>query len=191
MNPKFFPTPEKFRDWLKKNHLTKTELWVGYYKKDSGKKSINWPESVDQALCFGWIDGIRKSVDDNSYKIRFTPRKPNSHWSKVNINKVKVLQKQGLMFPAGLSAFKKMRKDNSALASYEQRDVELPKPYLAAFKKNKLAWNYWMNETPSYRKQAKWWVVSAKQEETRDRRFMILMTDSENHLRVKPLRPLK
>jgi len=188
LKPKFFATPDKFRTWLDKNHHKQAELWVGYHKKATGKPSITWPESVDQALCYGWIDGLRKSLDDSSYMIRFTPRKPDSHWSKVNVNKVKELQKRGLMLPAGLTAFKKMSKNNSGLASFEQENIKMPAKYLAAIKKNKKAWTYFMNEAPSYRKQVTWWIISAKQESTRIKRLQSLIEDSEGNQRVKPLR---
>jgi uncharacterized protein YdeI (YjbR/CyaY-like superfamily) len=187
MEVRFFSTPDHFRKWLQKNHNKANELWVGYYKKSSGKPSITWPESVDQALCFGWIDGIRKSIDAESYKIRFTPRKPSSHWSKINVNKVSELKKQGLMMPAGLKAFKKMRKDNSKEASYEQKVVEIPVAYFRQFRKNKKAWKYYQQQTPSYRKITTWWIISAKKEETRIKRLNKLIKDSEINQKISPL----
>lgn len=188
MKPKFFSKPELFRKWLEKNHNNKEELWVGYYKKATGKPSIDWSESVDQALCYGWIDGLRRSIDEECYMIRFTPRKANSHWSRVNINKVKELKKLGLMKDPGLEAFKKMKKDNSEQASFEQKKVTMPKKYLELFKKNKKAWAYYQKETPSYRKQTTWWIISAKQEATRQKRLQTLISDSENHQWIKALR---
>ena len=186
--PAFFSSPDKFRKWLHENHLKKEELWVGYYKKATGKPSITWPESVDQALCYGWIDGIRKSINEESYMIRFTPRKPKSHWSKVNINKVKELKKKGLMMPSGIAAFRKLSEDNSEKASYEQKRIKMPGKYLEIIKKNKKAWAYFQKETPSYRKQVTWWIISAKQEATRTKRLGILIKDSEDGQRIGPMR---
>src|SRR5205814_4436470 len=139
MNPKFFPTPSAFRKWLAANHAKARELWVGFYKKSSGKPSITWPESVDEALCFGWIDGIRKKIDDESYMIRFTPRKPRSVWSAINIRDVKRLLKERRMEPAGLRAFSARKENRSGIYSYEQRSPELIEPYLAKLKRNKSA----------------------------------------------------
>ena len=171
MKPKFFRTPEQFREWLEKNHGSKDELWVGFYKKGSGKPSITWPESVDQALCFGWIDGIRKSIDENSYVIRFTPRRPGSIWSAVNINKVKELEEKGLVTPAGRAAFEKRDAKKSEIYSFEQKNVSLGDTYEKVFKKNKKAWISFQAMPPSYRKAATWWVISAKQEATREKRL--------------------
>jgi uncharacterized protein YdeI (YjbR/CyaY-like superfamily) len=175
---RFFKSPSDFRKWFEANHARATELWVGFYKKDSGKPSISWPQSVDEALCFGWIDGIRKSIDDVSYKIRFTPRKPRSIWSAVNIKRVQELIKQGLMRPAGLKGFQAREENRSGIYSYEQRLPELPDPYGRQLKKNGAAWKFFQAQTPSYRKAASWWVVSAKKEETRLKRLNKLMDDS-------------
>ncbi|MFY9574703.1 MAG: bacteriocin-protection protein, partial [Blastocatellia bacterium] len=123
MKIRFFKSPADFRKWLEKHHATVEELWVGYYKKSSGKPSITWPESVDQALCFGWIDGIRKSVDELSYKIRFTPRRPGSIWSSINIKRAQQLQSEGLMLPEGLKAFQVRKENRSGIYSYEQRSI--------------------------------------------------------------------
>ncbi len=169
--PTFFPTPADFRRWLKANHATETELLVGFYKTSSGKPSITWPESVDQALCFGWIDGVRKRVDDESYTIRFTPRKPTSTWSAVNIKRVEELTQQGLMQPAGLKAFEARKENKSGIYSYEQRSATLPPEYEKVLKKNKAAWTFFQAQPASYRKAAVWWVVSAKQEATRLKRL--------------------
>src|SRR3954449_280063 len=136
----FFRSPEEFRTWLSKNHDSQTELWVGYYRKDSGLPSITWPESVDEALCFGWIDGIRKSLDEYSYTIRFTPRRPRSVWSSVNIKRAQALIDQGLMQPAGLKAFEARIENKSGIYSYEQRSVDLPEPYNRLLKKTAAAW---------------------------------------------------
>jgi uncharacterized protein YdeI (YjbR/CyaY-like superfamily) len=167
----FFRSPAELRKWLKKNHATEEELWVGFYKKDSGKPSITWPESVDEALCVGWIDGIRKSVDEISYKIRFTPRRRGSIWSAVNIKRVGVLSDEGRMRPTGLKAFAARKENKSGIYSYEQRRAELEEPYNSMLKKNKAAWTFFQEQAPWYRKQIGWWIVSAKKEETRMKRL--------------------
>ncbi len=178
MKPKFFKSPGDFRKWFEKHHATVPELWVGFYKKSSGSPSITWTESVNQALCFGWIDGIRKSVDDISYMIRFTPRRPGSIWSAVNIKQVEELSKEGLMHPTGIKAFEKRKEYKSGIYSYEQRPIELPAPYEKRLKQNKTAWEFFYAQTPSYRKLASWWIVSAKQEVTRLKRLAKLIDES-------------
>ena len=140
--PKFFRTPADFRKWLEKNHATAPVLWVGFYKKDSGKPSITWPEAVDEALCFGWIDGIRKRVDEISYKIRFTPRRRGSIWSTINIKRARQLTKEKRMRPAGLKAFAARKEFRSGIYSYEQRPAELPRTYAKVFKKDAAAWDF-------------------------------------------------
>src|SRR5262252_5983161 len=141
--PKFFPTAADWRTWLEENHASREELWVGFYKRDSGRPSITWPESVDGALCFGWIDGVRKSIDATSYKIRFTPRKPRSIWSAINIKRAKELSKQGLMHSAGLAAFEKRDGDRSAIYAYEQRKTaKLPLDFQRQFRKQPEAWKF-------------------------------------------------
>jgi len=182
--PKFFKTPADFRKWLQKNHASVDELWVGYYKKDSGRASITWPESVDEALCFGWIDGIRKSIDAESYKIRFTPRRPRSIWSAVNIDRANELTKLKRMAPAGVKAFAAREENRSGIYTYEQRSVEMPEPYLSTLKKNSLAWKYLQEERASYRKAVNWWVLSAKREETRLRRLNELIKHSAKQQRL-------
>ena len=159
---------------------------MGFYKKDSGKASITWPESVDEALCVGWIDGIRRSLDGESYTIRFTPRKPRSIWSAVNIARVEALSKEGRMQPAGLQAFEKRRENKSGIYSHEQRDqIELTDAEMAAFQANPKAWDYFRSQSNSYRKAALWWVVSAKKEETRTKRVATLIDDSANGRTIK------
>lgn len=185
---KFFKGPESFRSWLEKNHQNKSQLWVGYYKKDSGRKSIDWPQSVDQALCFGWIDGIRKSLDEISYRVRFTPRKKRSHWSKVNIKRVQELQKQGLMTEFGLSAFRERDKKNEAKATHEQKEVVLDASYLSQLKGNELAMKNFERRPGGYQKQCFWWIMSAKREETRQKRLEILIKSSEKDEIIPPLR---
>jgi len=166
LKPKFFRTPADFRTWLEKNHATATELWVGFYTKDSGKPSITWPESVDQALCFGWIDGIRKRVEEISYQIRFMPRRRGSIWSAINIKRAKELVRQKQMRPAGLKVFAARIENKSGIYSYEQRSTELRRPYAKLLKKNKAAWNFFKTQPPSYRKMIGWWIINAKKEET-------------------------
>jgi uncharacterized protein YdeI (YjbR/CyaY-like superfamily) len=175
MNITFFPTPADLRKWFKKNHATAEELWVGFYKVSSGKPSITWPESVDEALCVGWIDGIRKTIDDARYKIRFTPRQKVSTWSAVNIRRVKVLIDEKRMQPAGLKAFEARRENRSGIYAYEQRPTELDEPYLSLMKQDTAAWAFFKAQSPSYRKTLIWYVVSAKQEETRLKRLTQLI----------------
>jgi len=176
---KFFKTPDDFRKWLEKNHNKNNELWVGFYKKSSGKPSIDWPQSVDQALCFGWIDGLRKSIDEESYKIRFTPRKPGSIWSAVNLKRAEELIGLSLMQPAGLEAFNKKDEKKINRYSFERENVKLDKEYEKKFKSNKKAWDFFQSMVPSYRKPSLWWLMSAKQEETRLKRLNILISCSE------------
>ncbi len=178
MTATFFSGQTEFRKWLDQNHNKKQELWVGYYKKATGLPSMTWSESVDEALCFGWIDGIRKSIDEKSYMIRFTPRNPKSTWSAVNIKKVAKLKKNGLMSLSGIKAFPKRDKKNSKIYSFERKNVTLASKHESAFKQNKKAWSYFKLSAPSYKKQAIWWVMSAKKEETRQRRLGVLIHHS-------------
>lgn len=188
MAPSFFATPLHFRKWLQKNHTTKMELIVGFYKVSSGKKSITWSESVDQALCFGWIDGIRKSIDEESYCIRFTPRKPASIWSSVNINKIELLKTQGLMHPKGIESFEKRKDDKSGIYAYEKATVTLSKDFEKKLKTNKKAFSFFKSMSPTYQKIATNWVMSAKQEVTRIKRLNDLINDSEAGLKIKSQR---
>ena len=182
--PTFFKTPADFRRWLEHHHASAAELWVGFYKKDSGKPSITWPESVDEALSYGWIDGVRKGVDETSYKIRFTPRRASSIWSSVNIKRVAELAKEGRMKPAGGKAFAARRESKSGIYAYEQRQPEFPEEYAARLRKNKAAAKFFESQTPYYRKMAMWWIVSAKQEETRLKRLAKLIEASAKQQRV-------
>ena len=175
----FFATLAAWRDWLEKHHDQHTELLVGFYKKDSGKPSITWPESVDGALCFGWIDGVRRRIDELSYTIRFTPRRPVSTWSAVNIRRVEELIKQGLMHPAGMKMFEARREERSRIYSFEQERVGFESGPERQFKANRIAWKFFQSQNPSYRRVATWWVVSAKREETRQRRLAALIEFSE------------
>lgn len=184
MKPKFFKTPEEFRKWLTKHHQSESELLVGFYKKDSGKRSITWPESVDQALCFGWIDGVRRRVDDLSYSIRFSPRRQRSIWSTVNIKRVAELTEQGLMQPAGLKAFEARQEYRSGIYAYEQRNVQLPPEYEKLLKKNKAAFEFFEAQSASYRKNIYWYVVGAKKEDTRLKRLKNVIEHSANGRRI-------
>jgi uncharacterized protein YdeI (YjbR/CyaY-like superfamily) len=180
----FFVSSSDFRDWLEAHHADARELWVGFYKKNSGKPSITWPESVDQALCFGWIDGVRKSLDTQSYMIRFSPRKPTSIWSAVNMKRAEELITQGLMQPAGEAAYALRKENRSGIYSYEQREASLPGAYEKTLKAHKAAWDFFQAQPPSYRKIAFWWVVSAKKEETRLKRLQKLIEYSAQRKRL-------
>jgi len=184
MNIQYFKTPADLRKWFEKHHETEREIQVGFYKKDSGKTSITWPESVAEALCFGWIDGIRRSVDAVSYTIRFTPRKRTSIWSSINIKMAEDLIKKGLMKPAGLAAFAARRENKSGIYAYEQREANIPEPYLSKLKKNKVAYKFFEEQPAWYRKQISWWVVSAKKEETRLSRLAKLIEVSATGRRL-------
>jgi uncharacterized protein YdeI (YjbR/CyaY-like superfamily) len=173
--PAFFPSAAAFRKWLREHNTTKQELLVGFYKTGSGKPSITWPESVDEALCFGWIDGVRKRVDDVSYTIRFTPRKSNSTWSSINIKRVAALVEEDRMTPPGLKAFAARRENKSGIYSYEQRPDELVAPYAGLLARNARAAKFFAQQAPSYRRAAIWWVISAKKEETRLKRVQTLI----------------
>jgi uncharacterized protein YdeI (YjbR/CyaY-like superfamily) len=178
--PRFFPVPAAFRAWLKVHHEIDRELWVGFYKKDSGRPSITWPESVDEALCFGWIDGLRKTIDAESYKIRFTPRKKTSNWSAVNIERVKELAKLGRMRPAGAKAFELRKEEKSGIYAYENRKTAvLGKADEKQFRARPKAWDFFQRQPPGYRKLMTWWVISAKREETRQKRLERLISESE------------
>jgi uncharacterized protein YdeI (YjbR/CyaY-like superfamily) len=185
--PNFFSTKSSFRKWFEKNHDKATELLVGFYKVNSGKQSLTWSESVDEAICFGWIDGIRKSIDAESYSIRFTPRKPGSIWSAINIQKVENLSKQGLMHPSGIAAFQKREEKKSAIYSYEKAPEKLSDDFLKKFKSNKKAWNFFQSMAPSYQRTAIHLVMTAKQEITKLKRLDELIKDSEAGRKIKRL----
>ena len=178
MKPTFFRSAAEFRRWLRRHHAKAGELQVGYYKSGSGKPSMTWPESVDEALCYGWIDGIRKRVSDASYTIRFTPRRSTSIWSAVNIRRVQALMSRGLMRPAGVKAFEARRSNRSGIYSYEQRPAEFPALYERLLRKQAKAWQDFQARPPSYRRAAIWWVISAKKEETRLKRLDTLAVHS-------------
>lgn len=184
MKATFFSDQWKFRDWLKKNHDKKTEIVVGFYKKGSGRPSLTWPESVDQALCFGWIDGIRRSIDAESYSNRFTPRKANSNWSAVNIKKVKQLIKDGLMQPAGLAAYRNRKIDKARVYSYENKPEELPANLEKKFKADKKAWKFFSSQPLSYQKNIFYWILSARQEATQLSRLDKAIKESGKNKRM-------
>jgi uncharacterized protein YdeI (YjbR/CyaY-like superfamily) len=184
MIPVFFYHQNKFRDWLEKNHLVKKELWVGYFKVETGKSSLTWSQSVDQALCFGWIDGIRRSINSESYCIRFTPRKETSIWSARNIAKVEELSRQGLMQPAGLEAFRHRKENKSGIYSFENDRKNLPEKIENIFRENTAAWKFFTAQPPSYKKMVIHWLLSAKQETTRLSRLEKLMAESESKVRL-------
>ncbi|WP_291147712.1 YdeI/OmpD-associated family protein [Flavobacterium sp. UBA7680] len=167
MTPTFFPTQEKFREWLEKHYQKETELIVGFYRVSTKKPSMTWSESVDQALCFGWIDGIRRTIDEESYTIRFTPRKKSSIWSVINIKKVEVLTKAGLMKEAGIKAFEHRSEERSKIYSHENEAYVLDPEFEKLFKANETAWEYFNNQAPSYKKVIIHVIMSAKQEKTR------------------------
>jgi uncharacterized protein YdeI (YjbR/CyaY-like superfamily) len=188
MEPVYFATPAELRAWFEQHHETVDELIVGYLKRATGRPSITWSESVDQALCFGWIDGIRRRVDDERYQIRFTPRRPGSIWSAVNIAKVAELTERGLMRPAGLRAFESRRDDRSAIYTYEQRQTaKLDPAQLDRLRANPQAWAWFSAQPPWYRRAATHWVVSAKREQTRDSRLTKLIEASMAGRTVPPL----
>jgi uncharacterized protein YdeI (YjbR/CyaY-like superfamily) len=180
MKPVFFASQSDFREWFKKYYKTEKELIVGFYKVSTGKPSITWSQSVDEAICFGWIDGIRRSIDEKSYCIRFTPRNPKSNWSAVNIKKATELLKLGLMMPEGIAAFAK-RKENKIV-------FELPEKFLNQLKRNKKAWKYFSSQTPSYKRIVFRWIMSAKQEKTKLSRFETLINDCEAGEKIKPMK---
>ncbi len=180
MKPKFFTTQIDFRRWLEENHEKETELIVGFYNVKSGKTSMTWSEAVDQALCFGWIDGVRRKVDEESYSNRFTPRRANSNWSAVNIEKVRVLTEKGLMMPAGIAAFAKRKEEKSAIYAYENELKQFSEEFEKQFKSNESAWNFFEKQANWYKKQMINWVMTAKQEKTRESRLAKLIVESES-----------
>jgi uncharacterized protein YdeI (YjbR/CyaY-like superfamily) len=184
MNPHYFTTRAKFQQWLEKHHATSTELLVGFYKVSTGKPSITYQEALDEALCFGWIDGIRKSVDEERYTNRFTPRKRNSNWSNVNIKRVQELIAAGRMTPAGLAAFEARTAEKSGVYTYENRPQQLSAEYEQQFRANKQAWAFFQSQAPYYQRTACGWVMTAKKEETRLRRLATLIEDSAQGRRL-------
>jgi uncharacterized protein YdeI (YjbR/CyaY-like superfamily) len=184
MSAVFFTTSSAFRKWLEKNHKKETELIVGFYKVGSGKPSITWSQSVDEALCFGWIDGVRKSIDEVSYCIRFTPRKPTSIWSAINIEKMEKLTAAGLMTPAGLEVFQCRKEEKSRIYSHETAPAKLNAAFIKKFKQDKQAWKYFIAQAPSYQKVMTHWIMSAKQEKTRQSRLEKTIAHSAQQKRM-------
>ena len=188
--PTFFAKPDAFRRWLEKHHESERELLVGFYKTGSGRPSITWPQSVDEALCFGWIDGVRRRIDDESYSIRFTPRRPTSIWSAVNVKRMGELIAEGRVRPAGLAAFERRSAKKSGIYSYEQRgEVVFDPAFEKELRRDKAAWKYFQGEAPWYRRLTTHWVMRAKQEETRRRRLRELIEASAAGRRIKQVIP--
>jgi uncharacterized protein YdeI (YjbR/CyaY-like superfamily) len=184
-DPLFFAKPADFRKWLEAHHQSSREQWVGFYKKASGRPSITWPESVDEALCVGWIDGLRKTIDAESYKIRFTPRKATSNWSAVNMGRVRELTRLGRMRPTGLKAFELRKEAKSGIYAYENRHAAgLSKQAEKQFRSRDKAWKFFQNQPSSYRQTVTWWLASAKKDGTRQRRLEKLIAASETGKRI-------
>ena len=183
MKPKFFSSPDQFREWLAKNHDSAGELLVGFHKKDSGKKSVTYAQALDEALCFGWIDGVRRSLDETSYTIRFTPRKPRSIWSNVNVRHVERLTKEGRMAEPGIKAYALRDPERTGIYAFENRPREFSPEFEKKFRANKRAWEFFQTEPPSIRRVCIFWVMNAKKEETRLRRLEHLIDSSSKGLR--------
>ena len=184
MTPIFFADQQEFRKWLEKNHKTQTELLVGFYKVTSGRSNMSWSQSVDEAICFGWIDGIRRSIDEECYCIRFTPRKPTSIWSNINIKKVEELKKKGLITKSGLEAFNNRKVSKSGIYSFENFHAKLPDIFENIFKANPHAWDFFIKQAPSYKKTIHHWIMSAKQEKTQLSRLNKAIQGSEKQNRI-------
>ena len=190
VRPIFFASPAAFRGWLREHHTERTELWVGFWKKATGKPSMTWSESVDEALCYGWIDGTRKRLDHEGYAVRFTPRRPGSAWSAVNLRKMKELETAGRMTGAGRRAFHASDHRKSGYAVKDQR-ADFDAVALRRFQARKKAWAFFQKQPPGYRRIATWWVMSAKRSETRERRLGILIADSAGGHRLDPMSPTR
>ena len=188
MDPIFFESPAELRSWLEQNHDKETEVFVGVYRKATGRATVTWPQIVDEALCFGWIDGIRRGIDEESWSIRLTPRKPTSNWSSVNIRRVAELEDAARMTPAGRAAFARRSEERSGIYSYERREsAKLDRDQEREFRANKAAYEFFQSQPPGYRRTATHWVVSAKREETRRKRLGTLIEDSANGRRLRHL----
>ncbi len=184
MKPRFFDSASTFRAWLKKNHLSAQELLAGFHKTASGRKGISYSEALDEALCFGWIDGVRKNIDSKRWSIRFSPRKPGSIWSLVNIGHVRRLTRAGKMSAAGLAVFRNRDRKKSQIYSYENRNKPFEPQYAKKFKSNKKAWDFFVAQTPSYQRVCRWWIRWAKKEETRQRRLDLLIRASARQIKI-------
>jgi uncharacterized protein YdeI (YjbR/CyaY-like superfamily) len=191
MKPTFFKSGKAFRGWLERHHSTRNELLLGFYKTSSSKGGITYKEALDEALCYGWIDGVRTYFDRDSYTIRFTPRKPKSHWSRINIRRAADLKAAGLMHAVGIDAYKKRDESKTINYSFEMRAASLGPAYERRFKANAKAWDFFTSQAPSYQRHARFWVTTAKKEETRDRRLEILMADSAAGRRLAAATPRK
>lgn len=189
MKPKFFKSQSDFRQWLEKNHANETELLIGFYKKHSGKPSITYSEALDEALCFGWIDGVRRRLEEDSYVQRFTPRRPKSIWSNVNVRHVERLKKLGRMAPGGLIAYERRDQDRTGIYSFENSSRELSPTYEKKFRANKKAWKFFETLPPSFKRTSIFWVMSAKQEDTRLRRLNHLIESAAKGIRTGVLAP--
>jgi uncharacterized protein YdeI (YjbR/CyaY-like superfamily) len=185
----FFSSPEDFRRWLEENHLTAPELWVGYYKKSSGRGGMTYAQAVDEALCFGWIDGRVRSLDAHSYANRYSPRRNGSIWSAINVRRVGELLAEGRMRPAGIRAFEARSEARTGVYSYENRPADLPDELAASFRQHGAAWDFFSRQPPSYRRAATWWIVSAKRQETRERRLAAVIEKSAAGERIDQLNP--
>jgi uncharacterized protein YdeI (YjbR/CyaY-like superfamily) len=187
--PRFFRTPAAFRAWLERHHATRTELWIGYYKADSGRGGMIYREALDEALCFGWIDGLTRRMDEERYMQRFTPRRKDSTWSVTNIKRIEELTAEGRMHPAGLAAFDRRDRTRIGLYSFEQGQVRLAPAFEQRLAADRAAREFFESQAPSYRRVATWWVMSAKKEETRERRFATLLADSAAGRRIAAATP--
>ncbi len=186
-NVRFFDSADEFRTWLADNHAAAPFQWVGFYKKAAGRRGLGYDEAVLEALCFGWIDGQTNRVDDLRITIRFSPRRPGSNWSEFNIQRVKELQGAGRMHPAGLRAFEARREPEPGAYTYGTRPADLPSELEDVFRATASAWEFWREQTPSYRKSMTWWVVSAKREETRQRRLAALVDESAAQRKISDI----
>ena len=186
---RFFATSDELRDWFDTNHETADELWLGYYRKSTGRPSVDWPQAVDEALCVGWIDGVRYRLDDKAHAQRFTPRRKGSTWSAINVGKVAALTAEGRMRPAGIAAFQARTPERTAIYSYERETAAFSDEDAERFRANEAAWTDWERRPASYRKAATHWVTSAKQQATRERRLANLIEDSAAGRKPKALTP--
>ena len=184
MKPKFFSTPAEFREWLEQNHDKESELMIGFHRKASGKKSITYAEALDEALCFGWIDGVRKKLNETSYVQRFTPRKPRSIWSLVNVDHVERLIRERRMQPAGLAAYNRRTPERTGIYAFENRPQELSPAYEKKFRQNKRAWKFFEEQAPYYKKLTIFRIMTAKKEETQIRRLDELIECSAKGVRL-------
>jgi uncharacterized protein YdeI (YjbR/CyaY-like superfamily) len=180
----FFESAADFRSWLEQNHEVADQAWIGYWKKTSGRGGLTYAESVDEALCFGWIDGRAGSIDELRYAVRFTPRRKGSIWSNVNVGRVGELTASGRMRDAGLRAFESRRPDRVGVYSQDMENVEFPADLEARFRTHEQAWQFWLKQPPGYRRQMTWWVISAKRDETQRRRMDALIEEHGNGRRL-------